>query len=74
MVKLPTKHHTIEVILEEDGYTAYYKDFPNLSAGGETEEEALRELANAFALAKESVSANGKNDFSLDPVVSFVSR
>jgi predicted RNase H-like HicB family nuclease len=52
MIKLPTSHHTIEIFLDKDGYTAYYKDFPNISAGGETEAEALRELANAFALAK----------------------
>ncbi len=46
-------HHTIEVFLDKDGYTAYFKEFPSISAGGDTEEEALLELAKAFKLAKE---------------------
>lgn len=70
MAKLQRKHHTIEIFLDEDGYTAYYKEFPNISAGGDTEEEALRELAIAFELAQECQKKAGKpNIFSLSPIV-----
>lgn len=58
--------HTIIVALEEDGYTAYYKDFPYISAGGETEQEALKELAVAFELVFESEqNSNNKNKYDL---------
>lgn len=53
MARLAT-HHTVVVQLDKDGYTAYFKEFPSISAGGDTEEEAIKELAEAFALAKES--------------------
>jgi predicted RNase H-like HicB family nuclease len=66
MKALTIKHHTIIVYLDEDGYTAYYKEFPYISAGGKTEEEALRELAVAFELACENNgNSNKKNIYDL---------
>lgn len=69
MKKLHIEHHTIIVFLDKDGYTAYYKEFPYISAGGETEEEALRELAVAFELANENENDNSKkNIYDLQPI------
>ena len=48
------KHHTITIYLDKDGYTAYFKEFPWISAGGDTEEEAIKELGLALKAAKKS--------------------
>ncbi len=54
--------HRIIVFLDRDGYTAYYEEFPYISAGGETEEEALRELSVAFKLASDSEESSVKSN------------
>lgn len=41
------------VFLDTDGYTAYLKESPNISAGGKTEDEAIKELQIAIQLAYE---------------------
>lgn len=51
---MSNSQHTITVFLDQDGYTAYFSEFPWISAGGETEEEAIKELGLAFKAAKES--------------------
>ena len=53
MKTIQEDNNTMVIFLAEDGYTVYYKDFPYISAGGDTEEEALKELGVAFKLAQE---------------------
>jgi predicted RNase H-like HicB family nuclease len=43
----------IMLTVDNDGYTAYFERNPSISAGGSTIAETLRELANAWELAKE---------------------
>jgi predicted RNase H-like HicB family nuclease len=69
MKTLNIAQHTIIVQLDIDGYTAYYKEFPNISAGGETEQEALRELAVAFELACEADSYHDEEIYNLQRAV-----
>lgn len=42
----------IEVFLDKDGWTAYFKAYPWISAGGETKKETIVELRKAFDVAK----------------------
>lgn len=61
-----TDKHTITVFLDQDGYTAYFNEFPWISAGGNTEEEAIKELGIAFQVAKDSFPEEKARDiFSL---------
>lgn len=67
----PSKHHTITVYLDKDGYTAYFNKFPWISAGGDTEEEAIKELGQALKAAKKSFGeekANATFTLPLSPV------
>lgn len=61
--------HTITVFLDKDGYTAYFNKNPWISAGGNTEEDAIKELSLAFKAAKESFTDSKKcADFILVPI------
>ena len=61
--------HTITVFLDQDGYTAYFNKFSWISAGGNTEEEAIKELGLAFKAAKKSFPDSDKYaDLILAPV------
>lgn len=47
--------YTVNVFLDEDGeYLAHFVEMPNVSAFGESPEEAIGELANAWEGVKES--------------------
>jgi predicted HicB family RNase H-like nuclease len=61
-----TKHdgfdgYTVNVFLDEDGqYLAHFVELPNVSAFGESPEEALSELATAWEGVKESYEKHGE--------------
>lgn len=44
----------INVFLDTDGWTAHLIDKPWISAGGDTKEEAIKELKEATEVAKEA--------------------
>jgi predicted RNase H-like HicB family nuclease len=52
MKALKSKMFSLDAILVEDptlgGYTAFFKQFPNIISEGETEEEAIQNLLNAI--------------------------
>ncbi|NLZ31333.1 MAG: hypothetical protein GX885_11455 [Methanomicrobiales archaeon] len=52
METMKAKMFTLDAILEEDptlgGFTAFFKQFPNIITEGETEEEAIQNLLNAL--------------------------
>jgi predicted RNase H-like HicB family nuclease len=51
--------YTVNLMLDEDGqYLAHFIEMPNVSAFGNTPEEALHELENAWTLMKEDYAAN----------------
>ena len=53
--------YTVNVFLDEDGdYLAHFVELPNVSAYGESPEEALRELATAWEGVKESYRKHGE--------------
>jgi predicted HicB family RNase H-like nuclease len=53
--------YTVNVFLDEDGeYLAHFVELPNVSAFGESPEEALRELATAWEGVKESYKKHGE--------------
>lgn len=45
---------------EDDEWLAYLLEMPNVSAFGETPEEALQQLAEAFGLVKEVYEEQGR--------------
>jgi len=52
---------TVNVFLDEDGdYLAHFVELPNVSAFGESPEEALTELAAAWEGVKESYKKHGE--------------
>lgn len=62
-------NHTIKVFLDQDGYTAYFEEFRWISAGGDTEAEAIKELVLAFEAAKLSFpEEKARETFSLIPI------
>ena len=53
--------YTVNVFLDEDGeYLAHFVELPNVSAFGESPEEALSELATAWEGVKESYKKHGE--------------
>ncbi|HPM02811.1 MAG TPA: hypothetical protein PK816_11715, partial [Candidatus Cloacimonadota bacterium] len=52
MKTLKSKMFSLNAILVEDpklgGFTAFFKQFPNIISEGETEEEAIQNLLNAL--------------------------
>ncbi len=62
MKNLQSRCHTIKVFLDQDGYTAYFEEFPSISAGGETEQEALEQLMIALELALEAQETSKNKD------------
>jgi predicted RNase H-like HicB family nuclease len=52
MKTLKSKMFSLDAILVEDptlgGFTAFFKQFPNIISEGETEEEAIQNLLNAI--------------------------
>jgi predicted HicB family RNase H-like nuclease len=53
--------YTVNVFLDEDGeYLAHFVEMPNVSAFGESPEEALCELATAWKGVKESYQKHGE--------------
>ena len=65
-------NHTIKVLLEQDGYTAYFEEFPWISAGGETEVDAIKLLSVVFEVAKDTFpNEQSQESFSLSPAPSF---
>ena len=53
--------YTVSVYLDEDSeYLAHFVEMPNISAFGETPEEALGELATAWTAVKESYQKHGE--------------
>lgn len=52
---------TIQLLIDEDGdWLAHFVELPNISAGGDTPEEALAELRLAWQLVKESYQKHGE--------------
>ncbi len=52
---------TVNMYLDEDEeYTAYFSELPNVSASGATPEEAIHELEQAWDLMKEDYHASGE--------------
>ena len=52
---------TINLYLDEQGdWLAHFKEMPNISAFGDTTQEALEELKNAWELVKEDYQEKGK--------------
>jgi len=57
----PFDGYTLHVFLDDDGeYLAYFVEMPNVSAFGESPEEALRELRIAWEAVKESYHKHGE--------------
>jgi len=57
----PFDGYTLNVFLDDDGeYLAYFVEMPNVSAFGESPEEALRELRIAWEAVKESYHKHGE--------------
>jgi predicted HicB family RNase H-like nuclease len=53
--------YTINVFLDEDGeYLAHFVELPNVSAFGDSPEEALSELATAWKGVRESYKKHGE--------------
>ena len=53
--------YTVNVFLDDDGeYVAHFVEMPNVSAFGESPEEALSELATAWEGVKESYQKHGE--------------
>jgi len=53
---------TVNLFLDEDGeYLAHFVELPNVSAFGESPEEALEELATAWEGVKESYRKRGES-------------
>jgi predicted HicB family RNase H-like nuclease len=53
--------YTVNIFLDEDGeYLAHFVELPNVSAFGESPEEALGELATAWEGVKESYQKHGE--------------
>ena len=51
----------VELYVDDDGdWLVHFEEMPNISAFGPTPEDALRELAIAWRLVKESYAAEGK--------------
>jgi len=54
--------YTVNVFLDDDGeYLAHFVEMPNVSAFGESPEEALSELAIAWEGVKESYQKHGES-------------
>lgn len=52
---------TIQLLIDEDGdWIAHFVELPNISAGGDTPEEALAELRITWTLVKESYQKHGE--------------
>jgi len=57
----PFDGYTINVFLDDDGeYLAHFVELPNVSAFGESPEDALRELQTAWEGVKESYRKHGE--------------
>jgi predicted HicB family RNase H-like nuclease len=57
----PFDGYTINVFLDDDGeYLAHFVELPNVSAFGESPEDALRELQTAWEGVKESYQKHGE--------------
>jgi predicted HicB family RNase H-like nuclease len=57
----PFDGYTINVFLDDDGeYIAHFVELPNVSAFGESPENALRELRAAWEGVKESYQKHGE--------------
>ncbi len=57
----PFDGYTINVFLDDDGeYLAHFVELPNISAFGESPEDALRELQTAWEGVKESYLKHGE--------------
>ena len=57
----PFDGYTINVFLDDDGeYLAHFVELPNISAFGESPEDALRELQTAWEGVKESYQKHGE--------------
>ena len=57
----PFDGYTLSVFLDDDGdYLAHFVELPNVSAFGESPEEALRELQFAWEGVKESYRKHGE--------------
>jgi len=57
----PFDGYTLNVFLDDDGeYLAHFVEIPNVSAFGESAEEALRELQIAWEGVKESYQKHGE--------------
>jgi len=53
--------YTVNIYLDEDDeYTAYFTEMPNVSASGSTPEEAIHELGQAWQLMKEDYQTSGE--------------
>src|SRR5690348_2178365 len=53
--------YSVELYVDEDGdWLVHFAELPSISAFGPTPEDALRELATAWRLVKESYAAEGK--------------
>lgn len=53
--------YAVNLFYDEDGeYLAHFVELPNVSAFGETPEEALKELETAWKLIKESYREEGR--------------
>lgn len=53
--------YAVNLFYDEDGeYLAHFVELPNVSAFGETPEEALKELETAWKLTKESYLEEGR--------------
>lgn len=53
--------YTVNIYLDEDDeYMAYFTEMPNVSASGNTPEEAIHELEQAWQLMKEDYVASGE--------------
>ena len=57
----PFDGYTINVFLDDDGeYLAHFVELPNISAFGESPEDALRELQTAWEGVEESYQKHGE--------------
>jgi predicted HicB family RNase H-like nuclease len=57
----PFDGYTVNIFLDEDGeYLAHFVEMPNISAFGDSPEEALKELTTAWEGVKESCLKHGE--------------